>query len=150
MSQANNNFDFELLVSLTSKLTALIAEETQCLKLMKISGIAALQAEKNIVAGELEKQQRALRSSPDNRASLSDEQKATLKAAAIEFDGAIQSYQAELYKAKKVNELIIGKMLEIVNEHVMKNRPYGSSGAKTMSGMELAKNTPAMKFNEQA
>ena len=149
MTQANE-FNFELLVSLTGKLTSLINKESASLKIMKISEIAGVQAEKNAVAAELEQQQSFLRENLEVRASLTIEQKTILKQAAIEFDAAIQTYQEELFKAKKVNEMIIGKMVEIVKDHVIKNRSYGRNGSQDLSGTELAKNTPALKYNAQA
>lgn len=150
MLQANNEFNFALLVELTTKLTGLINQETESLKVMRISEIAAIQDEKNSVASSLEKQQAALRSDPAVRNSLTEEQKAELKASAVKFDEAIQSYQQELFKARKVNELVINKMVEIVKEHVVKNRSYGRNGSQNISGTELAKNTPALKYNAQA
>ncbi len=149
MSQANE-FNFELLVALTGKLTALIVKEAESLKQMRISEITALQQEKNTIAGNLERQQLALRNDPEIRNNLTDEQKTQLKQVAVEFDEAIQTYQTELYKAKKVNEMVIGKMVEIVKDHIMKNRSYSANGTKNMSGTELAKNTPALKYNTQA
>ena len=149
MSQVND-FNIELLTALTSKLTGLMNKETQAMKLMRISEIALLQQEKNEIAAALEKQQFALRSNQENRADLTEEQKTLLKQAAVEFDTAIQSYQEELYKAKKVNEMVINKIVEIVKDHIMKNRSYGANGAKSLSGTELAQNTPALKYNTQA
>ena len=124
MSQANNNlandkFDLEQLVTLTKELTAVITEETEFLKLMQISSIADLQIKKHAIAAELEKQQRALKENPEIKASLSDETKLELKTLALEFDAALQTYQKQLFKAKKINQMIIAKMMELVNDHVL-------------------------------
>ena len=147
METLTRTFDLTTLLDLTNKLTALVTSETEFLKQMKVSEVAKLQLEKNNVAAALEKQQSALREDVAAKDALTVEQKAELKAAAQSFDTAITKYQEALFKARKVNELVIGKMVELVKDHVMKDRAYSRNGSRMLVGKELAKNTPAIKFN---
>lgn len=149
MSYAKPQFSLTELLVLTRRLTQLVIEEASLLKQMKVSEVASIQIEKNAVATVLEKQQKLLRENAELRASLTDSDKAALKEVAVEFDSAIQNYQRELFKARKVNELVIGKMVDALQEHVNKNRAYNKNGNKSMDGTELANNTPAIKFNAQ-
>lgn len=149
MSEELKEFSLNVLVALTRKLTELVTRESDLLKQMKVSEIALLQKEKNEVAGLLEKQQNYLKSDASTRDNLSHSDRALLKKVAVEFDESIKVYQQELFKAQKINELVIGKMVDVLKDHVLKNRSYNRRGTKISSGMELAMNTPALKFNSQ-
>ncbi len=142
-------FSLDILIVLSRKLTALIVKETNFLRQMKISEIGKLQDEKHMVATILERQQRFLKSDPSIRTNLSADDKTILRQVATEFDAAIHDYQQQLFKAQKVNSMIIEKMVDIVKDHVTKNRSYNNKGTKVANGTELAQNTPAIKYNAQ-
>ncbi len=150
-AQPNENvtFDFPLLVDLTRQLTDIVRQETALLRAMKISDLREFQSAKHNISSALEKQQDLIKGNAEIRDSLSPDQKSTLRMAAGEFDEALQQYQRELLKAQSVNQLVMEKIMEAMKEHVEKNQPYNGSGNRNLSGTELARNTPAMKFNQQ-
>jgi hypothetical protein len=141
-------FSFSELVDLTSRLGAIINEETNLLRQMKVSSIKDLQIEKHKIAALLEKQQRALKGNPAIRSALTEAEKETLRYIAGDFDAILQTYQRELFKAQQVNQIIIDRINDTVKQHVEKERTYNARGVKHNSGMELARNTPAIKFNQ--
>ena len=149
METTKTVYDFGKLVSLTKRLTEIVNAEAELLRKMKIDDLRAFQAEKNDIALELEKQQHCIKGSAEIRASLTEEQRYTLKHIALEFDSALQLYQRELFKAQSVNKMIIDKITDVVREQVEKNRTYNSYGSTRLSGTELARNTPALKINQQ-
>jgi hypothetical protein len=144
----NSNFNPEYLGSLTSELAGILRQETEILKTMRIADIKPLLARKQEIALEMEKQRELLHLNPELISSVTAEQKYNLKKIASDYDMAMQDYQVELFKAQRVNAAIIHKLAEYVRDHVQQSRGYNKSGTKNMSGMELAKNTPAIKYNE--
>jgi hypothetical protein len=141
-------FNFNELVELTRSLSNIITEETALLSQMKISAIRELQVTKHQIAAALEKQQRALKGNPEVRAALTEAEKETLRYIAGNFDATLQNYQRELFKAQQVNQIIIDKINDTMKQHVEKNRTYNATGMKHNTGMELARNTPAIKYNQ--
>ena len=141
-------FSFSELVDLTRRLGAIINEETNLLRQMKVSSIKDLQIEKHKIAALLENQQRALKGNPAARSALTEAEKETLRYIAGDFDAILQNYQRELFKAQQVNQLIIDRINDTVKQHVEKDRTYNARGTKHNTGMELARNTPAIKFNQ--
>ena len=144
-----NNFDAKYLGTLTQELAAILRQESVILKTMRISEIKDILTRKQEIALEMEKQRALLHDSPELITALSEEEKNNLRAIAADYDAAMQEYQIELYKAQRVNALIIHKLAEYVRDHVQQNRAYTRAGTQNLSGMELARNTPAIKFNEK-
>ncbi len=143
-----NNFDHQYLGRLTQELTAILKRETDILKTMRIADIKPILARKQEIALEMEKQRGLLHDAPELITALTDTEKDNLRALAAEYDEAVQEYQIELFKAQRVNALILQNLAEHVRDHVQQNRGYGRNGTQNMSGIELARNTPAIKFNE--
>ena len=143
------NFDVKIMESLTRELAEILRRETIILREMRIIDIKPLLLRKQEIALEMEKQREMMASDPTLLAGLSDADKQSLHETAVDYDLAIQEYQRELFKAQRVNAAIIHKMAEYVRSHVQQNRGYNRSGTQNLSGIELARNTPAIKFNEK-
>ena len=119
------------------------------LRQFKIADIKPLLARKQEIALLLEKQKQYLAQHPQLTKNLTAEQRQLLKNAAAEYDSAIQDYQDNLFKAQKINSILIEKITETVSEHVVQNRAYNKHGTQNLYGTELARNTPAIKYNEK-
>jgi hypothetical protein len=144
-----NNFDAKYLGSLTQELADILRQETLILKTMRITEIKPLLIRKQEIALAMEKQRELLHSAPELIAELTNPEKENLRVVAADYDNAVQDYQVELFKAQRVNALIIQNLAEQVRSHVQQNRGYNRAGVQNLSGTELARNTPAIKFNEK-
>lgn len=143
------DFDAKYLGNLTQELSAILKQEAAILRTMRVADIKPLLSRKQEIALEMEKQRAILHSCPEMINELNTEEKDWLRAIAAEYDAIMQEYQIELFKAQRVNALIIQNLAEQVRDHVQVNRGYNRAGTQNLSGTELAKNTPAIKFNEQ-
>lgn len=141
-------FDATIMGSLTCELAAILREETVILKEMRIADVKDLLVRKQELAMAIEKQRDLLIENPALIAGITAEERQSLRDIAADYDIAMVGYQKELFKAQRVNAAIIEKMAEYVRDHVQQKRGYNKSGSQNLSGTELARNTPAIKFNE--
>jgi hypothetical protein len=141
-------FDANTMAALTKELISIILQETALLRSFKIAEIKPLLTRKQEIALMLEKQKEHLAANPSLAKTLTPEQHQNLQALAAEYDSAVQEYQEQLFKAQRINGLLIKKITDTVTEHVTQNRGYNRNGTQTLYGTELARNTPAIKFNE--
>ena len=144
-----DGFNINIVMAATRKLIELIQVETELLKAMKIADLKPIQDRKHELASILEKQQNILATNVEVRNNLTDSDKTLIKIVSQDLDNVIMDYQSELYKASKVNEFVIQKVAEVVREHVENKRSYNNMGSRALNGIELARNTPSIKFNEQ-
>jgi len=135
--------------SLTLELAGILRKETEVLKTMNIADIKPLLQRKQEIAYEMEKQRAMLAENSALMNNVTDEQKSRLRNIAADYDLAMQEYQQALFKAQRVNAEIISRLADLVREQVQQSRGYGKNGAHYSNGTELARNTPAIKFNEQ-
>ena len=141
-------FNANLLGAMTEELAAILRHETQILKEMNISEIKPLLVRKQEIAYEMEKQRNFLTANPELVNTITSEDKLRLRHIAADYDEAMQEYQVELFKAQRVNAAIIHKLAEFVRDEVQQSRGYNKRGTQNLNGTELARNTPAIKYNE--
>lgn len=143
------NFDVNYMGSLTEELAGILRQETVILKTMNVGEIKPLLLRKQEIAYEMEKQRELLALNPSLMQLVSEEQKTRLRNIAADYDLAMQEYQLALFKAQRINAEIITRLADLVREQVQETRGYNKHGAHYSNGTELARNTPAIKFNEQ-
>jgi hypothetical protein len=142
-------FDLIFMGDLTRELTQILIKETEMLKNLQIQDIKPLLNRKQAISLELEKQRALLLGNTELLKSVSADEKEYLRSIASDYDLAMVTYQEQLFKTQKVNSMLIHQIAEYIKDHVQHNRAYTNRGSKEISGMELARNTPAIKFNEQ-
>lgn len=125
--------DVQELLTVTSRLTALLYEEVRLLDTMQIGEAGALQHEKEALTKVLEAQKKYIETQPEVMDEISDEERTELKGVVDAFDEALQQNVRLVAVAKAVNQRVVQAVLDTLAEQ-------NSSGAYTKSG--VATNAP--------
>ena len=126
--------------------------ELELLCQMKIQDLKPMQAKKNQLAYDLEKQLAAYQANSAARASMTAARAQEMRDLLKEYEEVVLKYDDELFKAQKVNEETIKIIVGLVREQSQRSNVYGKKG--TRSGVTEFNNTdycsvsPALKFNE--
>lgn len=141
------HFDFHEFTDAISSMTELLDHESMLLAEMKMREIGELQNKKQELTSRLEVQQDFLNKNPNMFKTLSNQQVDQVREYSKRFNSAMKSYSQELYKTSKVNETIVGMIVDTVKEQVRSKNTYTNF---QMSGATKGEEyMPAMKFNEQ-
>jgi len=114
-------------MTLTSRLAQLLAEEADLLALMKLKEVEKLQHEKIFITNALEAQRRLLDKYPYLAEKIPSQDKEDLKRIVDVFNNILAENHRRLLLAKEVNHKIVGAIKEVVRDHTT-SKTYSNDG----------------------
>lgn len=106
----------ENIIILTARLAQVLAQEADMLADMRIASIEALQREKLLLAGALEKQKQLFDRFPHKLHEIEDDERERLEQIIDIFDGIMKENHNRLLVAREVNRKVVEAIADAVTE----------------------------------
>ncbi len=146
-ANTTQDFNFHEFTDAIASMTELLDLETELLIQMRIKEMGELQSEKNELTKRLEVQQDFMKNNPAIFRSLSNTNVDQIRQYSERFNSSMQTYSDELYKASKVNETIVGMVVDAAKTQVQSQNTY--QNFHMSNGASHSDYMPAIKFSEQ-
>lgn len=121
--------EFETLISVTSRLIALMNHEVELLRAMRVSEIGALQKEKHELTAVYEEAVQMLAAEPALLEAMEPALQVEFSELAMKFDAAVCENSQALDAVKTAHDQLLQAIVDAVSENRSRQRAYTAQGA---------------------